>query len=79
MDIDFAVTSGSDRHTIVRALSEVGFQQQGRIFAHPDTVYTLEVVIVGGSAITSHVPALYSVSPQYVWRQRRQLQPTTSR
>jgi hypothetical protein len=43
-DIDFAVTSGPDRRTIVRALSEVGFLQQGRIFVHPDTVYTLDFV-----------------------------------
>src|SRR5207245_11134930 len=44
MDMDFAVTSGSDRHTIVRALSVVGFQQRGRIFVHPDTVYTVDFV-----------------------------------
>lgn len=44
MDIDFAITSGSDRRTIVRALSQLGFQQRGRIFVHPDTVYTLDFV-----------------------------------
>ncbi len=44
MDIDFAVTSGSDRRTIVRALGEIGFQQEGRIFVHPDTVYPLDFV-----------------------------------
>jgi len=44
MDIDFAVTSGSDRRTIARALNEIGFQQRGRIFAHPDTTYTLDFV-----------------------------------
>jgi hypothetical protein len=43
-DIDFAVTSGSDHHTIVRVLSELDFRQQGRIFVHPDTLYTLDFV-----------------------------------
>lgn len=44
MDIDFAVTAGDVRTTIVRALNELGFQQRGRIFVHPDTVYTLDFV-----------------------------------
>jgi hypothetical protein len=44
LDIDFAITSGSDRRTIVRALSQLGFQQRGRIFVHPDTVHTLDFV-----------------------------------
>jgi hypothetical protein len=44
MDIDFAVTSGADRRTIVRALSDLGFRQQGRVFVHPQTVYTLDFV-----------------------------------
>jgi hypothetical protein len=44
MDIDFAVTAGDVRTTIVRALSELGFQQRGRIFVHSDTVYTLDFV-----------------------------------
>jgi len=44
MDIDFAVTSGIDRRRIALALKEIGFQQDGRIFAHPDCRYTLDIV-----------------------------------
>ena len=40
----FAVTSGADRRTILRALSDLGFRQQRRVFVHPQTVYTLDFV-----------------------------------
>ncbi len=43
-DIDFAVTSGDDRRAITRALSELGFRQEGRIFVHPETAYTVDFV-----------------------------------
>ena len=44
MDIDFAVTSGIDRRGITCALHELGFQPHGRVFVHPDTVYSLDFV-----------------------------------
>jgi excinuclease UvrABC helicase subunit UvrB len=44
MDIDLAVTSGIDRRKIGRALGEIGFQQRGRVFVHPDTRYELDIV-----------------------------------
>jgi hypothetical protein len=44
MDIDFAVTSGIHPRRIARALEELGFRQDGRIFAHPNCEYTLDFV-----------------------------------
>ena len=44
MDIDLAVTSGINRRKIGRALNELGFTPRGRVFAHPDTKYELDIV-----------------------------------
>ncbi|HLW58641.1 MAG TPA: hypothetical protein VKV57_01815 [bacterium] len=44
MDVDFAVTSGMDRHRIRVALGKLGFQGHGRIFVHPDANYSLDFV-----------------------------------
>lgn len=44
MDIDFAVTTGIDRRKISRALKDLGFLEQGRVYANPETVYVLDFV-----------------------------------
>jgi 3',5'-cyclic AMP phosphodiesterase CpdA len=44
MDVDFALTSDTDRRRISIALKELGFEPSGRIFVHPDTQYTVDFV-----------------------------------
>jgi hypothetical protein len=44
MDVDFAITSDASRRQIASALKDLGFEPRGRIFAHPDTEYTVDFV-----------------------------------
>lgn len=43
-DIDFAVLSGDTRKTITTALAQIGFVPSGRIYVHPECMYTLDFV-----------------------------------
>jgi hypothetical protein len=59
MDIDFAVTTGVDRRKISEALRELGFHEEGRVYASPATVYVLDFVAdiphIDQHAITDYV------------------------
>ncbi|HEX5274624.1 MAG TPA: hypothetical protein VFW34_05050 [Candidatus Rubrimentiphilum sp.] len=59
MDIDFAVTTGIDRRKISRALRDLGFHEQGRVYASPSTIYVLDFVAdvphIDQHAITEYV------------------------
>jgi predicted nucleotidyltransferase len=58
MDIDFAVTTGIDRRKISKALRGLGFNEQGRVYANPATIYVLDFVAniyIDQRAITDYV------------------------
>ncbi len=59
MDIDFAVTTGLDRRKIAKALRELSFHEQGRVYASRATVYVLDFVAdiphIDQHAITDYV------------------------
>lgn len=43
-DIDFANPSEDSLRTLGEALKPVGFEKSGRVFMHPDTIYTVDFV-----------------------------------
>jgi predicted nucleotidyltransferase len=43
-DIDFAVPTGQGLTEIATALAEIGFLRSGRVYASPDSIYTVDFV-----------------------------------
>ncbi len=43
-DIDFATPGGESVRRITASLARIGFARHGRIYAHPDTAYTLDFI-----------------------------------
>jgi predicted nucleotidyltransferase len=72
MDIDFAVTAGIDRRKISGALLDLGFKERGRVFASPETLYTLDFVAdtpyIDQRAISEYVELRTSAGTFRVYR-----------
>ena len=54
LDLDFVATGFVPRKQLVRAMSELGFQEKGRHFAHPDTHFLVD--FPGGPLSTGKEP-----------------------
>lgn len=57
-DADFIITISSDRAAAAEAIRALGFREEGGIYKHPDTLYTLEFppgpLAVGETIITKY-------------------------
>lgn len=44
MDIDLAILTGIDHRAIRKALEEIGYTKHGRVYVHPKSAWTIDIV-----------------------------------